>query len=98
MKIEMERYDKEVSKVKEASEQIENYVNNQKNKLIIMASEDYKAIESEIYDYAAYLQCNQLASSLSYEPLSITCITNDLEEQLKVINRTLIQNEEIDPK
>lgn len=73
-------------------------MNEQNNKLIIMASEEYKAIEAEIYEYAAYLQCNQLASSLSYEPLSITCLTEDLDGQLKNVNKTLIQNEELSPK
>jgi hypothetical protein len=63
-----------------------------------MASEEYKNIECEIYEYASYLQCNQLASSLTYEPLNITCLTNDLEEQMKDINITLIQNETMELK
>jgi len=31
-----------------------------------MAGEEYKKIEEDIYEYAAYLQSNQLATSLTY--------------------------------
>lgn len=63
-----------------------------------MASEKYKEIESDIYDYASYLQCNQLASSLSYEPLQIQCITADIDSKLREVNKTIIQKEEISIK
>ena len=33
-----------------------------------MISADYKAIESNLYEYAVYLQSNELASSFSYQP------------------------------
>ena len=39
-----------------------------------------------------------MASSLTYEPLSITCLTNDLEDQLREVNRNLVQNETMDAK
>ncbi len=38
------------------------------NKIIKLISEDYKHIESKIYEYAVYLKSNELASSLNYEP------------------------------
>lgn len=63
-----------------------------------MASQEYKNIESDIYEYASYLQCNQLASSLEYQPLNILCITENLEDQIKTMNRMLIQNEEMSLK
>ena len=44
------------------------------------------------------MQCNLLASGVDYEPITITCITNDLEEQLKNVNKSLIQREDIDAK
>ena len=33
-----------------------------------MISKDYKEIESYIYEYAVYLQANELANNPSYEP------------------------------
>ena len=72
-----------------------NYVDNQRNKLVKMAADDYKEIESDIYDYAAYLQGNELASSLTFEPISIMSITYDLESEIKNINTTLIQDKEM---
>jgi hypothetical protein len=36
--------------------------------MIRIASQDYKEIESDIYEYAVYLQSNELASELNYEP------------------------------
>lgn len=61
-----------------------------------MVSEDYKRIESDIYEYAVYLQSNQLASDLNYEPAPFKSIEENIMEEMKSINRTIIQEEGID--
>lgn len=61
--------------------EIEEFVTKQdKNKILKLVSEDYKSIEGEIYDYAAFLQSNQLASDISYQHIPIVCHTFGLEE------------------
>lgn len=36
-----------------------------------MASRDYKEIESDIYEFAVYLQANELATSMIYESIPV---------------------------
>lgn len=36
------------------------------NKIVKLVSEDYKQIEADIYEYAVYLQSNELASNINY--------------------------------
>lgn len=57
---------------------ITNFINEQNNKMIQMAGEEYKKIESDIYEYAVYLQSNQLASDISYEPQPFKHIEEDI--------------------
>jgi hypothetical protein len=38
--------------------------NQDKNKILKLVSKDYKDIEADIYEYASYLQCNQLAKDI----------------------------------
>jgi hypothetical protein len=71
-------------------------VNTQdKNKIIKLISEDYKHIEGDIYEYATYLQSNQLASSLTYQHLPVVCHTYTLDDQLAALNKVLVQNDEL---
>jgi hypothetical protein len=63
-----------------------------KSQIIKLLSEDYKQIESDIYEYASYLQANQLASSLSYEHLPIICHTYYLDEEVAALSKSLIQD------
>ncbi len=50
-----------------------------------------------MYQYASYLQSNQLASDLSYEPYPFVAIEEKIMEQMKSINKTIIQNTHIMP-
>lgn len=57
-----------------------NYVSVQnKNKHVQQASVVYKNIESDIYEYAVYLQANELATSETYEsiPFKNQCFVID---------------------
>ena len=42
------------------------------NKILKDISEEYKTIESDIYEFAVYLQANQLATQIGYEPHPFT--------------------------
>lgn len=56
-----------MSEVEEKYEKIVCFVDTQdENKMLKLISKDYLEIEADIYDYASYLQCNQLASDLHY--------------------------------
>lgn len=74
--------------------EIRDYVDKQtKNKHVKYASEGYKEIESTIYDYAAYLQANQLATSLTYESIPLKnqrFILENLEKELKDVNTSIL--------
>lgn len=45
-----------------------NYINNESYKRISRISEEYKNIETEIHEFAIYLQSNHMASEINYEP------------------------------
>lgn len=75
-------------------EKITNYVNIQTNRLIKMASEDYKQVESDIYEYASYLQSNQLAHDLDFEPLPFRNLQEEVSESVKNISRILLQTDQ----
>ncbi len=51
-----------------------------------------------MYQYASYLQSNQLASDLSYEPYPFVATEEKIMEQMKSINKTIIQNTHIMPE
>lgn len=83
--------------------EIRDYVEKQtKNLHVKSANEDYKEIEAAIYDYAAYLQANQLATSLTYESIPLQnqrFILDNLEKQLKDISTSLLsQNSSLEEK
>jgi hypothetical protein len=66
-----------------------------KNKHVQQASIIYKDIESEIYEYAVYLQANELASSQTYEsiPFQSQCfVINNLESSMKELNKAIAHN------
>jgi hypothetical protein len=46
--------------------------------MIKIVSQEYKQIEADIYEYAVYLQSNELASQLHYEPHPFTEIERNL--------------------
>lgn len=51
----------------ELDDRVNNYVyEQQNNKILKDIFEEYKQIEGDLYEYAAYLQSNQLASDLYY--------------------------------
>lgn len=58
-----------------------------------MISADYKRIEEDIYEYAVYLQANQLATSLDFEPLPFQAIQQMVEEELEELQRVLLQED-----
>lgn len=63
-----------------------------------IASQEYKEIESELYEYAVYLQANELATSLDYQSIPLmnqVFAIEKLEEELKGVNRVIIQDESI---
>ena len=67
-----------------------------KNKHVKNASEDYKEIEAAIYDYAAYLQANQLATSLTYESIPLQnqrFVLDGLEKELKDVNSSILSKD-----
>jgi hypothetical protein len=64
--------------------------------MLKIVSEDYKRIESDIYEYAVYLQSNQLATDINYEPAPYKVIEEKVMEEMKNVNRAIIQDEEID--
>ena len=64
--------------------------------MLRMVSEDYKRIESDIYEYAVYLQSNQMASDLNYEPAPFKSLEENILDEMKTLNRTIIQEEGID--
>ena len=67
----------------------------QQNKRILhMISKDYKEIESYIYEYAVYLQANELANNPSYEPKPFFKIEELMGEEMKGLNRTLMSSKE----
>jgi hypothetical protein len=71
-----------------------NYVSQQEtNKILKMVSKDYKQIEADIYEYAVYLQSNELATSYTYQPHPFEEIERELMEEMKSINKTIIQQE-----
>ena len=55
-----------------------------------MISADYKVIESNLYEYAVYLQSNQLASSFSYQPKPFREIEELLEKEMRELNKELL--------
>lgn len=84
-------------KHQEDYDRIVNYVAVQaKNKHVQLASAAYKDIESEIYEYAVYLQANELATSETYEsiPFKNQCfVINNLEKSMKEVNKQIAHNE-----
>jgi hypothetical protein len=64
--------------------------------MLKIVSEDYKSIESDIYEYAVYLQSNQLASDLNYEPAPFKVIEESIMEDMRNINKSIIQNDSIE--
>jgi hypothetical protein len=63
-----------------------------------MMSYDYKQIESDLYEYAVYLQANQLPSSLTYEHLPIVCHTYYLEQEVDALCKGLLHDEKSSPQ
>lgn len=50
-----------------------NYIETQdQNKILKLVSKDYVDIEADLYDYAVYLQHNQLANDIHYQPHPFT--------------------------
>ena len=86
----------ELSKYEEAYHKLTSYVEKcSKNKHVQLASEDYKIIQSELYEYAVYLQANQLATSFTYESIPLQnqlFIINGLEAEAKDVNKRLISD------
>lgn len=65
----MNNAQQEYNKIMQQESRVRNFVvEQQNNKLIKEVFEEYKQIEADIYEYATYLQSNQLASDLFYEP------------------------------
>lgn len=92
----IERRQSHLDKLNADYKEIEEFITKQgKNKIIKLVSEDYKNIEGEIYDYAAFLQSNQLASDINYQHIPIVCHTFGLEEEIASINKVLVQNDEV---
>jgi hypothetical protein len=61
--------------------------------MIKLIREEYKQIESDIYEYAVYLQSNQLASTIDYEPRPFAQLEAQLMEELRTVNRKILQEE-----
>jgi serine/threonine-protein kinase RIO1 len=88
--VETELADKErfLKGVTEKAEAILNYAEQQQEKKVLhWVSEAYKAIESELYDYAAYLQCNAMASSLTWEPKPFRAVEKWVYEEMERVTR-----------
>lgn len=51
---------------------------------------DFKRIQGEIFDYALYLQSNELFSSLSYEPKPFSVVEKYMEDDMKDLNSFLL--------
>jgi hypothetical protein len=76
----------------ENENKVKNFILEQRNnKIVKTIFEEYKQIEADIYEYASYLQSNQLASDLFYEPHPFRAIEQQIDEQLKSVNVLLIQ-------
>jgi hypothetical protein len=66
------------------------------NKLVQLASEQYKQVYSEIYEYAVYLQTNELANSLQNESIPLQYFNSliaTLDDSLETLTKTLIHNQ-----
>lgn len=75
-------------------ERVYNFVSNQSTQQMIkLIREEYKQIESDIYEYAVYLQSNQLASTIDYEPRPFAQLEAQLMEELRTVNRKILQEE-----
>lgn len=68
--------------------------NQEKNPILKDISKDYLEIESELYEYAAYLQCNQLANDINYEPHPFSEIEKHIQNELTVLCAVLLKNHE----
>jgi hypothetical protein len=76
----------------ESENRVRNFVTEQQNnKIIKEILGEYKQIEADIYEYAAYLQSNQLASDLFYEPHPFRAVEAQIEEELKQVNVAIMQ-------
>lgn len=75
-----------------------NYINNESYKRISRISEEYKNIETEIREFAIYLQSNHMASEINYEPKNFNEIEEVVMDEMNRINRTIIQDMEILPE
>jgi hypothetical protein len=64
----------------------------EKQQILKLIHKDFMDIESDLYEYAVYLQSNVLASKLDYEPHPFTEIEALLMTEMKDVNCTIRQN------
>lgn len=62
--------------------------------MIQIISQDYKKIEGEIFDYAAYLQHDAIFTSLTFEPKPFSAVEKHIEYDLNKICKFFIDAED----
>lgn len=90
----------ELADVEKRGRDLMNFVeSNESTPLMQIVRREFRKIEDEMIDYAAYLEWDPLYSSLSYEPLPFRAMENDMREDLKWgVLELQMKNKPLEPK